>query len=86
MEQRTLTQWSIESLVGSPLYLTVMRPAITYAVSLLSSYMSSPNQLYLAAAKQVLRYIKGMQNYEIRYKPVKESKLVALQITIVLNA
>ena len=42
------------SLVGSLIYVTNTRPDISYAVSSVSRYMSSPEQVHLQAAKQIL--------------------------------
>ena len=44
------------------------RPDIMFAVSQLSSYNSNPCQRHLAAAKHVLRYLKGTINLGIVYK------------------
>ena len=49
------------------------RPDIMIAVSQLSSYNSNPCQRHLAAAKHVLRYLKGTINLGIVYK--RQSKL-----------
>src|SRR5208282_984258 len=46
----------------------VTRPDIIFAVSQLSSYNSDPCQRHLAAAKYVLRYLKGTVNLGIVYK------------------
>lgn len=64
------------SLIGSLLYLTISRPDILFAVSLLSRFMSSPKQSHMAAAKHVLRYLKGTQNYEILYEAKGEGRLL----------
>ena len=55
------------SLVGNLLYLTVTRPGIMFASSLLSRFMHNPSQLHLGAAKRVLRYIKGTLDYGIKF-------------------
>lgn len=47
------------SLIGSLQYLTASRPDILFAVSVLSRFMHSPKETHFAAAKCVLRYIKG---------------------------
>ena len=46
---------------------TVSRPDISYAVSKLSSVMSSPGMPHWNAAKRVLKYLAGSQDVTIRY-------------------
>ncbi|XP_013613768.1 PREDICTED: uncharacterized mitochondrial protein AtMg00810-like [Brassica oleracea var. oleracea] len=46
-------------LIGRLLYLTITRPDITFAVNMLSQYLSRPTDLHMTAAHKVLRYIKG---------------------------
>ena len=45
-------------LIGRLMYLTISRPNITYAVTKLSHYMSSPQVRHLDALHHFLRYIK----------------------------
>nr|CAD1837278.1 unnamed protein product [Ananas comosus var. bracteatus] len=47
------------SLIGSLLYVTHTRPNILFSTSLLSRFMQNPSKIYLGAAKQILRYLKG---------------------------
>ena len=57
------------SLIGSLQYLTVAtRPDIAYAVNRLASFTANPSFEHYNAAKRVLRYLKGTQNYEITYR------------------
>ena len=54
-------------LIGSLLYLVHTKPDICYAVSALSQFMSSPKHIHWIAAKHILRYLKGTQDYGLRY-------------------
>lgn len=57
-----------KQIVGSLMYLTATRPDISNAVSLISRYMDTPSEFHLAAAKRILRYLKGTSNFGILYK------------------
>ncbi|GJU48848.1 putative RNA-directed DNA polymerase [Tanacetum coccineum] len=46
-------------LVGRLLYLQATRPDITYAVNILSQFVSDPRQNHFESANRVLRYLKG---------------------------
>jgi len=43
------------------------RPEISYGVGLVSRFMSNPKQSHLAAAKRILRYLKGTLDYGILF-------------------
>ena len=47
------------SLIGSLLYLTITRPYLMFASSLLSRFMQNPGETYMGAGKRVLRYVEG---------------------------
>ncbi|KAL0392755.1 UNVERIFIED_CONTAM: Retrovirus-related Pol polyprotein from transposon TNT 1-94, partial [Sesamum radiatum] len=64
------------SLIGSLLYLTATRPDIMFATSLLSRFMQSPSQVHYAAAKRILRYLRGTKDFGIWYKSTNDAKLV----------
>ncbi len=56
------------AVVGSLMYLAVnTRPDITYAVGVLSRYMSNPQEEHWQAAKRVLRYLCGSPDLGIVY-------------------
>ena len=56
------------SLVGSLNYASVCtRPDISFAVSVLCKHLKNPSQNHWQAAKRVLRYLKGTQNYGLTY-------------------
>jgi hypothetical protein len=54
-------------LIGSLMYLVNTRPYICHALSALSQFMSQRRQLHWAAAKHVLRYLRGTVGYGLRY-------------------
>ncbi|XP_048492934.1 secreted RxLR effector protein 161-like [Beta vulgaris subsp. vulgaris] len=63
------------SLFGSINYLTHSRPDIVHVVSVVSRFMSEPSKSHLAAAKRILRYIKGTKSYGILYEKQEDYKL-----------
>ncbi|XP_014631455.1 uncharacterized protein LOC114411183 [Glycine soja] len=63
------------SLVGSLIYLTNSRPDIVHAVSIVSRFMSNPSKAHFAAAKRILRYVKGTKDFGILYETDKDFNL-----------
>ncbi|KAJ0532224.1 putative RNA-directed DNA polymerase [Helianthus annuus] len=55
-------------IVGSLMYITTTRPDIQFVVNLISRYCAKPTEVHFAAAKRVLRYLKGTLEYGIWYK------------------
>lgn len=64
-----------KQIVGSLMYLTGTRPDIMHVVSLISRFMECPKEMHLAAAKRILRYLKGTIDYGIMYKNGEKSEL-----------
>jgi hypothetical protein len=57
------------AIVGSLLYLAVnTRPDISYAVGVLSRYMSAPTLQHMQAARYVLRYLRQTVERGLSYK------------------
>ena len=57
-----------QELVGALLYLaTATHPDISFAVGQLSRHVASPTTEHLAAAKRVLRYLKGTSTLALTY-------------------
>ena len=49
-----------QSLIGSVMFLMLAtRPDLAYSISSLSRYNANPKSAHLAAAKRILRYVKG---------------------------
>ena len=63
-------------LVGSLIYLTLIRPDITYAVIVVSRYMQNPKKPHLEVVRRILRYIKGTLDYGLYYKKDDKFELV----------
>jgi hypothetical protein len=63
-------------LVGSLIYLTLTRPDISYAVSVMSRYMQNPKKPHLEAVRRILRYVKSTIDYGLLYKKGEDCKLV----------
>jgi Reverse transcriptase (RNA-dependent DNA polymerase) len=68
---------TFQRIVGSLLFLQICsRPDISFAVLILSQHCASPEPCHLAAAKRVLRYLKGTRTYRLHYGG--ESRLLPL--------
>jgi hypothetical protein len=63
-------------LVGSLIYLTTTRPNISFVVGILSRFMQKPCEGYWSAAKRVLKYLKGIQDFGLRYSKVDDFNLI----------
>ena len=69
----TLTR-DYQSVIGGLMFAAVCtRPDITFAVNRLSRYCSNPTEAHHAAAKRILRYLKGTANYRITYTGSSEA-------------
>lgn len=56
-----------KKLVGKLHYLTITRPDISFVVSKLAQYFSSPRDVHLQAVHKVLRYLKGTIRQSLFY-------------------
>ena len=55
-------------MIGSLMYLTNMRPDICFVVNTLSQFLTDPRHVHLIVAKHILRYLKGIVDYGIKYE------------------
>ncbi|XP_022872894.1 uncharacterized protein LOC111391851 [Olea europaea var. sylvestris] len=65
------------SLVGALQYLTITRPDITHAVSVVSQFMHKPSISHFLAVKRILRYIKGTLRFGLSFTPSSSRELLA---------
>ena len=61
-------QASTARLVGKLIYLTVTRPDISYAVSILSQFMQAPRTIHLEGVYQLLAYLKRAPGKGLLYR------------------
>ena len=53
-------------LIGSLMYLVNTRPDLCYVVNTFSQFMVEPKRAHWAAAKHILRYVRGTINFGLR--------------------
>ena len=62
-------QRQFQCLLGSIMYaMLATRPDLCFAISILNKHSASPTERHLAAAKRVLRYLKGTKDMGIQYE------------------
>jgi Reverse transcriptase (RNA-dependent DNA polymerase)/gag-polypeptide of LTR copia-type/Integrase core domain/GAG-pre-integrase domain len=66
-----------QRLVGKLIYLTVTRPDITFAVSIISQFMHSPRTTHLDVVNRILRYLKGCPGQGILMKRNYDTNSIA---------
>jgi len=64
-----------QQLIGSQLYLVNTKSYIFYAVNALSQHMVELRQVHWVISKHVLRYLRGIIGYGMRYTSNNEVKL-----------
>ena len=55
-------------MIGSLMYLTNMIPYICFVVNTLSQFLTDLRLVHLIAAKHILRYLKGIVDYGLKYE------------------
>ena len=65
-----------QSMIGSLMYAVIgTRPDLAHTVTVLSQFSSSPNQIYLQAAKRTLRYLKGTMDWKLLYPKAQNDSI-----------
>lgn len=73
-ERQEMENRPYRELIGGLNYLAnATRPDIAYAASTLSRFCANPGRTHWILAKRVLRYLKGTQNYGIKYSKDKSN-------------
>ncbi|XP_041011256.1 secreted RxLR effector protein 161-like [Juglans microcarpa x Juglans regia] len=68
LEIEFMQQIPYANMVGSVMYAMVCtRPDLTYAISVVSRFMSNPGKAHWQATKWLLRYISGTTNLGLKY-------------------
>lgn len=68
---------SFRRLISGLLFVTAIRPNISYAVQQLSQFMSSPTNLHHKAAIRVLQYVKKSPSQGLHFPTASDLKLRA---------
>ena len=55
-------------MIGSFMYLTNTRQHICFALNTLSQFLTDPRHVHMIVAKHILRYLKGIVDYGLKYK------------------
>ena len=63
-----------QQLVGSLIYLTVIRPNIAYVVHIVSKFMAAPRTIHFIVVLRILRYVKGTLGHGLQFS--SQSSLV----------
>ncbi|KAG6531058.1 hypothetical protein ZIOFF_004828 [Zingiber officinale] len=64
----SLEKGTYQRLVGKLLYLSMTRPDITYAVSVVSQYMHAPKTIHMKAVDRILRHLKSCPEKGLLFK------------------
>lgn len=73
----TLTSNPHRQLIGSVMYLLLCtHPDISFPVSVLSKFLSSPTTEHWIFAKRILRYLRGTTDMELQFKSGKDLLII----------
>ncbi len=64
------------NIIGSLMYLANTRLDICFVVNTLSQYMVDPKHVHMIAVKHVMRYLKGIVDYGLKYVADSEISLL----------
>ncbi|KAL4561491.1 hypothetical protein LXL04_033657 [Taraxacum kok-saghyz] len=58
-------------------YVTLSRPHISYAANKVNQFMHAPTTNHWSAVKRILRYLKGTNNFGLRFTPSRDTTIHA---------
>ena len=74
--ENTTSQKEYQAAIGSLTYAAIAtRPDISYAVGVLSQFMSCPGQVHFQGVKRILRYLKGTLHYGLKFEAKDEADI-----------
>ena len=62
-------------MIGSLMYLMNRRPNILFVVNTLSQFLTDPRHVHLIVAKHILRYLRGIVDYGLKYEASQKINL-----------
>jgi hypothetical protein len=74
-DSKAVNESIYRQLVGSLIYLTTTRPDLSFTVSFISRFMTTPKVEHWTTTKRVLRYVKGTLDFGILYNRSKDPRL-----------
>jgi hypothetical protein len=75
IDSKAVSESLYRQLVGSLIYLTTTRPDLSFAMSFISRFMTTPKVEHWTTTKRVLRYVKGTLDFGILYSRSKDPRL-----------
>ena len=75
LHQKRLMPRMYPQMIGSLMYLMNMKPDICFAVNTLSQFLTDPRHVHLIAANHILRYLRGIVDYELKYEASQKINL-----------
>ena len=78
LDEKPVDATLFKQMVGSLRYLCHSRPDIAYGVGLVSRNMNDPRTSHMAAAKRILRYVKGTLDYGLLFSKANHNQGIRL--------
>ena len=70
-----------QSMIGSLLYVTALRPVVMFSVCMCARFQVLPRESHLKATKRILKYLKHTQNIGLWYLKGAKFELVGYSVS-----